>query len=73
MKLKIEKDKLQHFSICVVASVLSPTLAIGLSLGKEFGDSVSPVNKWSWSDLLADGVGVVIGTIVHYFIFNQIY
>lgn len=73
MKLKIEKDKLQHFSICAVTSVLSPTLAIGLAIGKECGDSVSPVNKWSWSDLLADGVGVVIGTIVHYFIFNQIY
>lgn len=63
--MKIGKDKWQHFGVCLVAAVICPWLAVGLAIGKEYGDSKSPNNKWDWYDILADGVGVVIGTIIH--------
>ena len=33
--------------------------ALGLSFGKEFGDI--PTSGWSWGDLVADGLGILIG------------
>lgn len=35
------------------------TVACGL--GKEFGDSRAPGNKWSWTDVTADVIGAAIG------------
>jgi uncharacterized protein YfiM (DUF2279 family) len=36
--------------------------ALGLGLGKEYGDSKASGNKWDWWDIVADVVGIVIGS-----------
>lgn len=61
----LQKDKLYHFSICLIVSIFQPWLAVGLALGKEYGDSKAQGNKWSWCDIVADGLGIVVGTALH--------
>lgn len=65
---KIQKDKLQHFIVCAIASILSPWFGAGLGLGKEFGDWQHG-GKWDWWDILADACGVVVGGAIHYLSF----
>lgn len=72
----IEKDKKQHFIMCAFASLLigliNPMCGVcfgsGIGIGKEFGDSKAPGNSWSWSDLVADFLGVLAGFIVAVFL-----
>ena len=70
-------DKVLHFFACLLAtisagiatffmgmwhSVIAGSLfALGLGLGKEFGDSKAPGNKWDWWDILADLLGIAAG------------
>lgn len=61
----IGKDKYKHFGVCLIASVIHPFLAIGLAIGKEYGDSKAIGNKWDWYDILADIIGIVIGSGIH--------
>lgn len=70
--MKIQKDKILHFSVNVVATIASlvlyrinpmlliPMLAVGLSLGKEYGDSKAVGNSWSWGDIIADFLGIAV-------------
>lgn len=80
-KMKIAKDKLQHFIVCaIVAAVIATIVAntCGLSfpsctagflgatacgLGKEYGDSKSYGNTWSWPDVLSDIAGATVGCL----------
>jgi len=68
-------DKLLHFGVCflvnVVISFAMPSqvttgvsLSVGLSLGKEYGDSRAIGNVWDNKDLLADGIGITAGVAV---------
>lgn len=61
-----DKDKLKHMGVCLCASIVSPMLAVGLALGKEYGDSKARGNHWCWNDLYADGIGIVVGAVLHY-------
>ena len=63
--MKIAKDKWQHFGVCLSASVISPWLGVGLAVGKEYGDSKAIGNRWDWQDILADIVGVTVGSVIH--------
>lgn len=65
----IQTDKIKHFSICMAAAVINPWLAIGLALGKEYGDKCASGNHWCWWDLLADALGTIAGTAIRSFIF----
>ncbi len=60
----LHKDKLYHFGICLIVSIFQPWLAVGLALGKEYGDSKAQGNKWSWGDILADALGVILGGLI---------
>lgn len=60
----IGKDKWLHFAVCTVASIIDTGLAIGLAIGKEYGDSKAAGNKWDWMDILADAAGIVLGTAI---------
>ncbi len=71
MEKLTDKDKLKHFGACVLISTLHPYLAIGASLGKEYGDKNAAGNHWCWLDLAADGIGTLIGMIPHYIIFGS--
>jgi len=63
-------DKLLHFGVCAIStfaiSLVSPTAGVsftlGLALGKEYGDSKAVGNSWDWWDLMADAIGIVVGT-----------
>lgn len=65
-------DKLMHFGVCFLVNFMISAampeqavngvgFSVGLSLGKEFGDSRAIGNHWDNYDLLADGVGIAVG------------
>ena len=62
------KDKALHLFVCLVAAVINPWLAVGLAIGKEYGDSRASGNHWCWWDLLADAIGICVGGTLHYLI-----
>ena len=62
------KDKLYHFGVCFGAALIDPKLAIGLALGKEYGDSKAHGNHWCWLDIIADTCGIILGSIVRYYL-----
>jgi len=45
----------------ISAYTASVFLAIGLSVGKEYGDSRVVGNKWDWWDIYYDAIGIIIG------------
>jgi len=66
----IPSDKAFHFIACFVPALIGNyNLAIGFAIGKEVGDMFAQGNRWSWGDILADGLGIVAGLIVHKLIF----
>ena len=50
---------------CIAGGIL---FGLGLGLGKEIGDMLSPGNKFDLSDLLADLLGLAVGAL---FIFKM--
>ena len=60
----LHKDKLYHFGICLIVSIFQPWLAVGLALGKEYGDSKAIGNKWDWGDILSDALGIILGVLI---------
>lgn len=67
------KDKWLHLIVVFLISIVSPQAAIGAAFGKEYGDYKEVGNHWCWWDILADMIGLILGTIVHYLIFKRIY
>lgn len=67
--MKIGTDKWKHFginyAICALLGNYGVPFALGASLGKEYGDKMSPGNKWDWKDILADLAGIVAGYLTH--------
>ena len=75
--MKIPKDKILHFLVCMGATIGVGDLclflgaipsylcgflfSLGLGLGKEYGDSKASGNKWDWWDILADVLGALAG------------
>lgn len=57
-----DRDKWMHAGVCLVAALVHPLFALGLALGKEYGDKKAAGNHWCWKDLVADAVGIAIGT-----------
>lgn len=72
----IQRDKILHFAVNLIATAASiglylinpillvPMLAVGLSIGKEYGDSKAKGNYWSWGDILADGIGIAVAILI---------
>lgn len=69
------KDKWMHLAVSLAVAVLSPLMALGLAIGKEYGDCKASGNHWCWWDMLADGIGIIYGTAIRvvllYFITNS--
>ena len=53
------------FETSLVAGVWA---SIGASIGKEYGDSQAKNNYWSWGDIIADSVGIIVGVGLAYLI-----
>lgn len=67
--MKIAKDKFLHFGInftvALLVGIYGVIFGLGLSLGKEYGDSKAIGNKWDWKDIVADLLGLVVGFAMH--------
>ena len=59
------EDKLKHLIACFILSAINPWLAVGCAITKEWCDSNTSGNHWCWWDLLADTIGITIGTMVY--------
>lgn len=59
------KDKALHFGVCFVLAAICPLVAIVLAIIKEVHDERTEGNHWCWKDIVADVVGVVLGSVVH--------
>lgn len=71
----IRPDLFLHFGCCFAPSlfgVIGAAFALGLGIGKEYGDSQALGNKWDWFDILADALGCVAGLGVNYLIKTMI-
>lgn len=72
-------DKVKHFFVCFFATAIGAVatfyvgklgsilcgafLALGLGVGKEYGDSKASGNKWDWLDIVADVAGIAFAVI----------
>ena len=59
------KDKVKHFCVCLVLAVICPIVAVVMAVAKEVSDERTEGNHFCWKDIVADVVGVVLGTVVH--------
>lgn len=59
------KDKVKHFCACLVIAIISPILAIVAAIGKEWYDMKQNGNHWCWKDIVADAVGIIVGSVMH--------
>ena len=60
----IAKDKLLHALICFILAIYSIDVALTAAITKEYADSKAYGNKWSWGDIGADIVGIIIGRLL---------
>lgn len=58
-------DKKKHFYVCLILSIICPILAIIAAIGKEIYDSKQQGNHFCWKDIVADGIGIILGSIIH--------
>lgn len=58
-------DKKKHFFVCLILSIICPILAIIAAIGKEIYDSKQQGNHFCWKDIVADGIGIILGSIIH--------
>ena len=59
------RDKVKHFGVCFVLAVICPIVAAVVAVAKEVHDERTDGNHWCWKDIVADVVGVVLGSVVH--------
>ena len=59
------KDKVKHFGACLALSVICPILGVIAAIAKEAYDMKQQGNHWCWKDIVADVVGIIIGTVAH--------
>ena len=60
------KDKVKHFGVCLVLAAICPIVAAVVAVAKEVSDERTEGNHWCWKDIVADAVGVVLGSAVHF-------
>lgn len=58
-------DKKKHFFVCLILSIICPILAIIAAVGKEIYDSKQKGNHFCWKDIVADLVGIIIGSLTN--------
>lgn len=58
-------DKKKHFFACLILSIICPIIAIIAAIGKEIYDSKQQDNHFCWKDIVSDGIGIILGSIIH--------
>ena len=85
---KIGQDKFLHAGVCFLATVVVAVsmfflgeagailcgawFALGLGLGKEYGDSKAQGNRWDWMDIVADAIGILVAVGIVLLVYNLI-
>lgn len=59
------KDKVWHFGVSLALAVVCPVVAVVAAVGKEVYDRGKSGGHWCWKDIVADVVGIALGTAVH--------
>ena len=59
------KDKALHFGVCFVLASICPIVAAVVAVAKEVSDERTEGNHWCWKDIVADAVGIAVGSVVH--------
>ena len=59
------KDKVKHFCVCFVLAGICPIVAVVVAIAKEVHDKRTKGNHWCWKDIVADVVGIAVGSVVH--------
>ena len=60
------KDKVKHFGVCLALAVICPIVAAVVAVAKEVHDERTEGNHFCWKDVVADAVGVALGSVVHF-------
>ncbi len=63
------KDKALHFGVCLVLAGICPIVAVVVAIAKEAYDAHKEGNHWCWKDIVANAVGVALGSAVHLLLF----
>lgn len=58
------KDKALHFGVCLVLAIINPIVAVLAAIGKEIWDMSKTGNHFCPKDLVADAVGIALGTMI---------
>lgn len=58
-------DKKKHFFVCLILSIICPIIAIIAAIGKEIYDSKQEENHFCWKDIVADGIGIILGSLIN--------
>ena len=58
-------DKKKHFFVCLILSIICPIIAVIAAVGKEIYDSKQKGNHFCWKDIVADLVGIIIGSLIN--------
>lgn len=66
------KDKVKHFGVCLVLAAICPIVAAVVAVAKEVHDDGTEGNHWCWKDIVADVIGIIIGSNIHFLIINII-
>ena len=59
------RDKVKHFGVCLVLAIINPIVAAVVAVAKEVHDDGTEGNHWCWKDIVADVVGIAVGSAVH--------
>lgn len=59
------RDKALHFGVCFVLAIISPIVAALVAIAKEVYDYHQDSNHFCWKDVVADAVGIALGTGIH--------
>jgi len=59
------KDKIKHLVACIAIAVVHPVLGVLAATIKEGYDATREDNHWCWKDIVADAIGVAVGSGLH--------
>lgn len=76
-------DKITHCIVCLIISLLfgyflnkfnckywyifTFIIVFSIGLAKEFGDYMNPISGWSWGDIIANTLGILIAWLIFLF------
>lgn len=70
-------DKFKHGVLCSIPPFfigwIGAVYSLGLGTGKEIGDMFNPKSKFCVKDMIANIIGIAIGTLLHYITIRPVF